>query len=78
MTELATYREPGLAIDRFGFAEQTSQRGSASRRTRAARQFPIPLLRISVPMTVHMVDTGLVALALEDLELIDVAVARNQ
>ena len=36
------------------------------------------MLGIPVPMTVYMVDTRFVALVLEDLELIDVAIARNQ
>ena len=36
------------------------------------------MLGVAVPMTVHMVDTCPIALVLEDVELIDISVTRNQ
>ena len=76
MSEFGADGEPRCAIDGLSVPHQASRCGPAGGWTCPTRQLPIPVLCIPVPVAMHVMNTGLVALVFEALS--DLSPARHR
>lgn len=69
MTKLGADDESRLAVPRHGVANRPKRTWPARRRAGPTGPLPVAALGISMAVTMHVVDAGLVAVVLDDLQL---------